>query len=134
MKLDYSRNPLHLAELSKKLCADFEGSHWVSVVAEDGSLLAVVAYYGFSEGNCEFSVATFGSGAFSKQILRDLFTYPFLVLKLRRVTAVSSVKNHRAIEILKRLGFVAEGIGRNWFSDAHGLILGMVREECKWLT
>lgn len=134
MKIDFSQNREHLAELEKKLCISFEGGHWLSVVGEGGTLLAVVAYYGFSAGNCEFSVATFGQHPFSRQILRTLFAYPFQQLQLRRVTAVSSFNNPRAVNLLERLGFVKEGVVRNWFPDAHGLLLGMTREECKWLS
>lgn len=134
MHVDASQDQSHIEKLSQVLGCSFFNSRWLSVMSDDGELLAVVAYYGFSEGNCEFSVATFGKCNFSRSVLRELFAWPFQQLRLRRVTAVSSFRNPRAINQLERLGFVREGIARNWFPDAHGMILGMTQEECKWLS
>lgn len=108
-------------------------SSWLASVDANGSLLGVVVYTRFSKYNCEMSVAAASPRFLSKKSLKSFFGYPFLQLGLRRVTAVTEETNHHAQAFLLRLGFTPEGILRDWFETTDGIILGMLKGECKWL-
>ena len=70
----------------------------------------------------------------NRDILRQLFSYPFEFLKVTRLQAIVSVKNTHSNDIVKRLGFVFEGVARNAWDGCLGAnIYSMLPNECKWL-
>lgn len=110
-----------------------EGVKWLTVVDEFSQPIAVAAFHNFTECNCEISLATLGHRTLaSPRILRELLSYPFDQLGLRRLTAVVRPDNHRSLEQVRRMGFLVEGLVRNWYPDSHGILLGLLREDCKW--
>lgn len=102
-------------------------------LSADGRVLGVVIYSRFTARNCEMSVASDGSGHWmTREYLRATFGYPFVQCKLQRVMAVVEANNARALALDLRLGFVQEGRLRDWFPDQDGLLLGMLRSECRY--
>lgn len=70
----------------------------------------------------------------TRKTLRALYSYPFLQLDCRRMTAITQSDNADAIKALIQMGFEHEGVLRCFFSDdQHGLLFGMLREECRWI-
>ena len=70
----------------------------------------------------------------NRDILRRLFSYPFEQLKVTRLQAIVSVKNTHSNDIVKRLGFIHEGMARNaWDGYLGANIYSMLPNECKWL-
>lgn len=106
---------------------------WLASVDSTGKRLGVVVYNRFSKHNCEMSVAAASARFLSKQNLKAFFGYPFYQCQLRRVTAVVEADNKRSLEFCRRLGFVEEGVLRKWFGDQDGIVLGLLKEECRWL-
>ena len=70
----------------------------------------------------------------NRDILAKLFSYPFEQLKVTRLQAIVSVRNTHSNDIVKRLGFVFEGMARNaWEGHIGANIYSMLPNECKWL-
>lgn len=137
MKIDFEQKPEYFAFASRVLDVNFThdgGCKSITSLHNNGDIAAVAIYSRFHEHNLEMSVASDGSGLWmSKTFLLQAFAYPFLVLGKRRVMAVMEEGNHQAINLNRRLGFVREGLLRKWYGDKDGILVGMLREECKWL-
>lgn len=70
-----------------------------------------------------------------KEIIRALFIYPFDFLGCSRITAVIKDGNERSMKLCKGLGFKKEGVLRRGYNGkSNCTVLGMLREECKWLN
>ena len=104
-----------------------------SVNDETGEVLGVVVYTRFSKTNCEMSVAAASPKFLSRKNLRVFFGYPFHQLSQKRVTAVVEVTNQHSYKFNRRLGFQVEGKLRQWFPSGDGIVMGLLKEECKWL-
>src|SRR5690349_3238467 len=101
-------------------------------VALDGTLIAGLVYREYTGRDIQLSIAADSPKWCTKRTLRYLLGYPFLQLKCARVTAIVAKKNKRSRTLVERLGFKLEGTIRRAFPKDHGLIYGMLREECKW--
>lgn len=68
-------------------------------------------------------------------VLREIFRYPFEVLKCVRVTCLVKEGNERSINLAKRLGFRKEGVlRRGWDGRTNALVYSMLKSECKYLV
>jgi len=104
-------------------------------LSEERRIRGVVIYDNFTEFNCFIHVASDGGRRFiSKEFLAWTFRIPFLQWKKRRITALARADNHRVLEFDRALGFVQEGVIRCAFGDQDGIVLGMLKEECRYLT
>ncbi|MEY2654268.1 MAG: Burkholderia virus Bcepmigl [Pseudomonadota bacterium] len=118
----------------KTVYAPGPGCKVLSNVAADGAIRAVVIYSRFSKANCEMSVASDGSGHWvTREFWRAAFGYPFLQCGLVRVTAIVEHDNEAALKMDFRLGFVQEGRIRLWTGEKDGIVLGMLKSECRWI-
>jgi RimJ/RimL family protein N-acetyltransferase len=135
LKIDWSQNEQHRLMAENAIGVQFRGepTYWLSVIDTSGNVTAVVVYCGFTACSCEVSVVAFSRHAYSRKVLRDLFSYPFLQLGLRRLHAYTRADSTTAAEQLSRLGFRVEGLLRNWYPDCHGVLHGLLKEECKWI-
>lgn len=96
-------------------------------------ILGVAVFTRFMEHNCELSAASVSPRFLTRQFLDALFHYAFITAKKRRITAVIEDGNISALNMDKRLGFIEEGRLKCWYGETDGLLLRMLREECKWL-
>lgn len=135
MKIDWSQNLSHLLWAEDRLQVRFSGieAKWISVLDDSGNLLGVVIYTRFTVTNCEMSVAAASPKFLSRRALRAFFGYPFNQLGLERVTSLISVDNAKSYKLCRGLGFSVEGCLRKWFSPLDGMVMGLLKEECKWL-
>ena len=70
----------------------------------------------------------------TRDFLRVAFRYPFWQLGCRRVTGYVPASNADALRFDLHLGFVQEGRMREALPDGEDVIvLGMLRNECRWL-
>jgi L-amino acid N-acyltransferase YncA len=135
VKLDWSQNPEHLKHFESILGVEFRSSptYWASVLTNEGQLVGGMIYTNFTPFNCELSAVLDDPRCCSLNVLRELFSYPFYQLNLRRVTAVVRESNEKSSKVCQRQGFRLEGVHLHWFGEDHGLIWGMLKEDCKWL-
>lgn len=100
----------------------------------DGETLAAVVYTLMTECDiCMHVAARPGRKWLTHDFLRVAFRYPFVQLRLRRVSAFVPSTNRAALKLNLHLGFVREGCLRDASSDGDLIVLGMKRAECRWL-
>lgn len=136
--IDFAQKPEYLAFANRVLSVQFEGDPtknvWLTRLDASGDILAVVVYSNFSVHNCEMSVASNGKANWAtREFLGVCYRYPFNQLGKRRVTAVVSDKNTASLRMCKKLGHVEEARLKCWFGDQDGIVMRMLKEECKWL-
>lgn len=103
-------------------------------VQRGGQLCAVVVWDTFSEVDCALHVASCGDGHWlTRRVLLQAFGYPFVDLKLRRITALIPAKNADAIRFNEHLGFKLEGLCPEAMPDDDIQIRGMLRRECRFI-
>lgn len=103
-------------------------------VMRRGELCAVIVYDSFSECDCNMHVASDGrSDWLSRDVLIRAFGYPFIELKMRRVTALIPEKKTAAIRFNEHLGFKLEGRCPEAMPDDDIQIRGMLRRECRFI-
>jgi RimJ/RimL family protein N-acetyltransferase len=101
----------------------------------DGKLVAVVVYDTFSSCDCSMHVASDGSGKWlTRAFLRAAFLHPFVQWGYRRVTSPIAESNEKAIRFNKHLGFQQEGYHPYGAPDGALVTLGLLRENCRYLT
>lgn len=102
--------------------------------SSDGTIRAVTVYDRFMFCDCNIHVASDGSGHWgTREFFCAAFAYPFIQCGLRRVTALVPAKNKRALRLDLHLGFEFEGRCRNMLPDDDLIILGMLRENCRYI-
>ena len=106
----------------------------IGVENEQGERVAGVIYNHYTGHDISMHVAsTHGTLWARPHILRDLFAFPFNQLKCRRVTGFVSALNEHTLPFDEHLGFRREGILRDATPDGDMHIIGMTRQECRWL-
>lgn len=99
-----------------------------------GELVAVVVYDCFGPCDCQMHVASDGSRRWlTRRVLIEVFHYPFVQLKLRRVSSLIPTKKTDAIRFNEHLGFRLEGFCPEGMPDDDLQIRGMLRRECRFI-
>lgn len=100
-----------------------------------GAIIAVVAWDTFSPGTCCMHIASDGSGPWlTRPFLSAMFAYPFVQLRLRRVTGLIAASNRASLRFARHIGFHDEGLMREEAPDGDMVVLGMLRRECRWIA
>lgn len=100
----------------------------------DTDLRAVVLYDNFSACDCGIHIASDGTRKWmSRQFLYATFAHPFIQWGLRRVTGLVASRNTDALRFDKHIGFEVEGVVRHALPDDDIIMLGMLRENCRWI-
>lgn len=131
----FEQNPAYLAFAERLLGVKFNPADvtWLTSLAQNGSILGVVVFSRFTEGNCEVTVASQSPHFLTKGFALNVAFYAFGQLKMRRVTAFIAVENERSLSLAEQLGFRIEGTVKSWFAGGDAFILGLLRNDCKWL-
>lgn len=117
-------------------CIGFEPRQDVKAIGwqEHGKLRAVTLWDGFSKCDCNIHIASDGSGNWLRRaFLKTSFAHPFVQWDLRRVTGLVPSKNVAALTFDLHLGFQREGLIRNALPDDDIIVLGMLREDCRFI-
>ena len=100
-----------------------------------GAIIAVAAWDTFSPGTCCMHIASDGSGPWlTREFLGAMFAYPFVQLRLRRVTGLIAASNRASLRFARHIGFHDEGLMREEAPDGDMVVLGMLRRECRWIA
>lgn len=100
---------------------------------EDDRILGVVVYDAFTSFECCMHIVIEDRRCVNRRILKQVFSYPFKQLGLRRVTGLVPESNVAALAFDLRLGFRHEGRKLHGAGDEDEIILGMTRESCRWI-
>lgn len=108
-------------------------------VAVDGKPAAGVVWSDYREmkhgADIRVTIAAADPRWCTRSVLRQLFDYPFNTAKATRITAIIREGNHRSLKLCKGLGFRQEGVARRAFNGkSNAIILGMLKEECRWIA
>lgn len=114
--------------------ASFRRDAYTIGLERDGELVAVVVFEDFSECDASIHIASDGTGRWmNKELLIKTFAYPFIQLGLRRLTGRVPAKNKVALRFDENLGFVQEGICKHALKDDDLVILGLLKENCRFI-
>ncbi len=114
--------------------AGFRRDAYAIGLERDGELVAVVVFDSFSVADCNMHLASDGTGKWmNRAILAAAFAYPFIQLRLNRVTGLVPSKNAQALRLNEHLGFEREGLCRKAMPDDDIVVMGLLRENCKWV-
>lgn len=102
----------------------------------DGELIAGVLFEQHNGPNVMMHVASDGSRHWmTPAYMAACFRYPFLQLKVNRVSGLVRADNADAQRFDEAMGFTREGILREGAADGTDLILyGMLARECRFLA
>lgn len=110
---------------------DFEAH---GVLDSSGNQVAGVVFNHFTGHDIAMHVAAeHGKVWATPRVLSFLFGYPFNQLKCRRVTGFVSVANAHTLPFDLKLGFKVEGRLRDATPEGDMIVIGMTRNECRWL-
>lgn len=82
---------------------------------------------------CNMTMAIVLEAPLNRPLLRAAFYYPFLQMKVRRVTALVDVSNSDSRRLCEHAGFKQEGILRDGAIDGDVIVYGMTRQECRFI-
>lgn len=102
-------------------------------ITKKDAIIGSVIYHRFRWPDIEIGIHTTDPGWCTKRILREIFSYPFLRLDCKRVTATTDPSKPEVCKFIERLGFVHEGRLRNALPHGDLLIMGMQRGQCRWI-
>jgi hypothetical protein len=98
-------------------------------------LVAGVLYESMTKYDCNMHCAIDDPRVLNFEYLFTVFHYPFVQCGLRRVTGLVPESNQKALAFdINKVGFRVEGLVRKALAnDENVYVLGMLKEECKWL-
>lgn len=98
-------------------------------------IVALDDYHGPGNAITMHSAGT--PGALTRRLIRTVARYVFDELQVHRINGLVRADNQRAIDLNDRLGFVREGVMREYYRDSAGVhdvvMMRMLRAECRWL-
>lgn len=109
------------------------GQHKSLAACEGERILGAVVFDGFTPFDCNVHVAIDDRRCVTRHVLKVIFSYPFVQLGLKRVSAQIPQSNIQSLRLAKHLGFTEEGRKREGMGDEDEIILGMLKSECRWL-
>lgn len=70
----------------------------------------------------------------TKAVIKYVFGIVFILMNCRRCNVFISKDNHKSLSLCERLGFVKEGLLRQYRENGTDCyVLGMLKKECRWL-
>lgn len=110
------------------------GPHVALGVVRRGTLVGGVIYHGYRGFEIQVSGAFDGAGWALPGTLRALCAYPFLDLKVERVSAITGRKNKKARKLLRDIGFDFVGVAKRGLDGVEdAFIFELLKNNCKWL-
>jgi RimJ/RimL family protein N-acetyltransferase len=133
--VDVEQRPEYFDFINRILNVRFDPAMSICIasLSDDGEIYGVVVYSRFCEHTCELSVASSNPKFLTRRFLDAVFHYPFITAKKTRISAVIEDGNINALQMDLRLGFVEEARLVGWYGAKDGIMLRMLRSECKWI-
>lgn len=119
---------------AKRIGVNFRSDAKAIARLQGDQIRAVTVYDNFSPCDCSMHIAADGKPMpWSKTFIEICFEYPFVQCGFKRVTGLVAASNKRALEIDRKFGFVYEGTCRDALPDGDLIVLGMLRNECRFI-
>jgi len=122
--------------IAEKVDVEYDEGNVCFGVEQDSKLIGGAMFNDYNGSNICLHQRMDSPYGMTKQLLRAVFEYAFVYLKVRRVTGVVLGKNQKAIDLNKKLGFEVEGVLRKYFLDDEGgdvVHMVMWPENCRFL-
>jgi RimJ/RimL family protein N-acetyltransferase len=97
-----------------------------------GDIIGVIGYDSFTNASVQMHSAGEGNWL-SKEFLRVMFDYPFVVCKLKVVYGCVLESNERALKLNYRVGFKYEHTLKDCYLEGGAIIMSMSKDECRYL-
>ena len=104
----------------------------MGIVKKD-EIIGSVIYHRYRWPDIEIGIETTDPAWCNRRILKSIFDFPFNQLGCKRVTAITDPAKPAVCNFIERLGFVYEGRLRDSLPHGDSIILGMKRDECRWI-
>lgn len=125
-------SPLVAAWAGHKLGTAFREPFTALGVMKNGKLAGAVIFNDYDARNVEMTMV--GPHAFTKDVVRELFSYAFDELGCLRISVTIPEKNLENCKKALRWGWIPEGRKRDYYAvNEHAVIFGMTRDECRFL-
>lgn len=108
-----------------------EPSYALGIVDRRGSLIGAAVFNDFDARNVELTLV--GGHAFRRYAAREVFWHAFVTLNCRRISLTVPENRPDTIGRAMKWGWVIEGRKRAYYDDCDAIILGMTRDECRFL-
>lgn len=101
----------------------------------DGIIIGVVVFDGFSDTDCNVHLAGDETKRWiTREFIVRAMAYPFIQLKLRRLTGLVPADNAQALKFNEHFGFKKEGVHRMANADGGDIVsMGLLRRDCRWI-
>ena len=132
----YSNDPELLRPFAEQLL-DTTFSPWATFIGrldDDGTIRGVVAYDVMTKYDIQMHWIGTDKRWITKALCQAAFDYPFRQLGLSRVTGIVDERLTDVIKLNERLGFKVEGRIRRGLGDRDSILMGLIREDCKWVN
>lgn len=102
---------------------------------KDDTLVAGVTFYDHRGHSVMMAgAATSARWALRRDIMKEMFQFPFRELGCERMQSTVAVDNLRSRRFTEGIGFEQEGLLRRAYNGKDAILYGMLRDECPWLT
>ena len=126
--------PEHIAWAEERLDCDFEPATTGISVHLGDELRAVALYNHWSREGCMAHIVSDERKKWATRgVLYAFFAYPFIQEGRGRITLPIRADNVDAQVFALKLGFGFEGRMRNAIEGQDQIIMGMRRDECRWI-
>lgn len=102
-------------------------------VVYEGELRAVVGFDSWNGASCQMHVAARDGHWVTRELLRQVFWYPFVACKLAVVLGAVPSGNTRALKFNRRIGFTEVARIEGAHPDGALVIMQLRRENCRWI-
>jgi RimJ/RimL family protein N-acetyltransferase len=110
------------------------GGPYCAIGLERGfDLIGGVVYTNYCGGSIAANIAGTGTGWITRPFIRAAFAYPFMQLRVRRLSVFVAKRNVISRKFVERLGFELESTMERATEDDDMLIYRMFNEDCLWL-
>ena len=101
----------------------------LGVVGREGRLIGAIVYNDYDARNVEMTAV----GVFRRDAAREIFSVAFDELQCRRISLTVPAKHEHTIRKAQKWGWEIEGLKRNYYDNDDAVIMGMTREECRFI-
>ncbi len=126
------------SEAMKWLCNEIHcepfAEPYRTIASIENGFAAVAILERVSPDGAYIHVAARNAHAMTPSFLAHVFYDAFVLLNLPRVTGLVPVSNKSALKFDRHIGFVTEGLMRKACNGEDLVILGMLKEECRFIS